>query len=165
VAVGFQIAAGAKISPEGDRCMSNNSMKVREVYDAFAKGDMPTVLGAMDPQIDWREPDGLAPALTSQVGPDAVLQNIFATIGTLWSAFTVDATEILDAGDVVVGLGVYRAVGRDTGSELLADFAHVWRFNGDGKIAGFRTCTDTHLWREALGLTQPGGVTSGAPAQ
>ena len=142
-----------------------NALKMRELYDAFARGDMPTVLGAMDPQIDWAEPEGLSPMLTSQTGPESVLQNIFGTIPTLWSEFNVDAAEILDAGDVVVGVGVYRAVSQDTGRDLVADFTHVWRFNADGKITGFRTYTDTHLWREALGVNQRGAVSSGAAAQ
>ena len=142
--------------------MKENVTKVREVYDAFARGDMPTVLGAMDAQIDWREPDGLGPVIRSQTGPDAVLQNVFATVATLWSEFAVDATEILDAGDVVVGVGVYRAVSQETGSDLLADFTHLWRFNADGKIDNFRTFTDTHLWREALGLNEHAAVSAGA---
>ncbi len=145
--------------------MSQNAAKAREVYDAFAKGDIPTVLGAMDPRIDWREPDGLSPVIMSQIGPDAVLQNVFGTISTLWAEFSVDATELLDAGDVVVGVGVYRAVGLNTGRNLLADFTHVWRFGTDGKITSFRTYTDTHLWREALGLNQRDTPSSGATAQ
>ncbi len=145
--------------------MTQNSAKARELYDAFADGDMPTVLGAMDPRIDWREPDGLSPVLTSQTGPDAVLQNVFGTIPTLWAEFSVDATELLDAGDVVVAVGVYRAVGLDTGRNLLADFTHVWRFGTDGKVTSFRTYTDTHLWREAMGLNQPEPSSSGAAAQ
>lgn len=145
--------------------MTQNVTKVQEVYDAFARGDMPTVLGAMDPGIDWREPDGLSPLITSQTGPDAVLHNVFATVATIWAEFSVDAAELLDAGDVVVGVGVYRAVSLDTGRKLLADFTHVWRFGSDGKITGFRTCTDTHLWREALGLNQRAAPSEGAAAQ
>ena len=142
--------------------MSASTKRITEAYDAFARGDMPTVLAAMDPQIDWREPAGLAPVITSQTGPDAVLQGVFATLARVWSEFTVDVSELLDAGDVVVGVGVYRAVARDTGRALTADFTHVWRLGADGRITGFRTFTDTHLWREALGMDQPGAVPSGA---
>jgi ketosteroid isomerase-like protein len=119
----------------------------------------------MDPRIDWQEPAGLAPVLTSQVGPDAVLQNVFAKLPTVFSTFTLDVTQLLDAGDVVVALGVYRAVGQDTGQPLTADFSHVWRFGDDGKVVGFRTYTDTHLWRESLGLDQRSAASSGAGAQ
>jgi hypothetical protein len=39
-----------------------------------------------------------------------------------------------------------------TGTELNADFVHVWRFGPDGMITGFRTYTDTHNWRQVLGV-------------
>jgi ketosteroid isomerase-like protein len=145
--------------------MGDNVTSVRQVYDAFARGDVPTVLDAMDPRIDWQEPEGIAPVLTSQVGPDAVLQNVLAKMSTVFSTFTIDVKELLDAGDVVVALGVYRAVGHDTGQPLTADFSHVWRFGEDGKVVGFRTYTDTHLWRESLGLDQRSAASSGARAQ
>jgi uncharacterized protein len=31
---------------------------MRDVYDALGRGDMPAVLGAMDPGIEWREAEG-----------------------------------------------------------------------------------------------------------
>ena len=34
--------------------MSNVQM-MRDLYEAFGRGDIPTVLGAMDPDIEWRE--------------------------------------------------------------------------------------------------------------
>jgi ketosteroid isomerase-like protein len=31
---------------------------MRDVYDALGRGDMPAVLGAMDPGIEWRKAEG-----------------------------------------------------------------------------------------------------------
>lgn len=144
--------------------MGGNAAKLRDLYDAFAKGDMQTVMASMDPKIDWREPEGLP--LEDQVGPDAVLQNIFAVLPTVYREFSVDVAEVLDAGDdVVLAVGVYRGVGQETGKTLAAHFAHVWRIGADGKITGFRTYTDTHLWREVLGTNEREQATSGAAPQ
>jgi ketosteroid isomerase-like protein len=132
---------------------------MRSIYDAFGKGDMPSVLGAMDPQIRWEEPEGV-PLFSDQTGPDAVVQNIFAVLPTAFQEFSVNVDEIHDAGDVVLAVGVYRGVGKETGRTLAAHFAHVWRFGIDGKITGFRTYTDTHLWREVLGANAPVSTTS-----
>lgn len=134
--------------------MGNHATTVRRVYDAFGEGDVPSVLGAMDPQIRWEEPEGM-PVFSDQTGPDAVLQNIFAVLPTVFQEFSVDVSEIHDAGDVVLSVGVYRAVAAETGRALAAPFAHVWRFGADGKATGFRTCTATHLWREVLGANAP----------
>ena len=144
--------------------MGGNAARMRDLYDAFAKGDMQTVMAAMDPKIDWREPYGLP--FEDQVGPDAVLQNIFAVLPTVYRDFSLDMEQVLDAGDdVVLGLGIYRGVGQETGKTLAAHFAHVWRIGADGKIIGFRTYTDTHMWREVLGVDEPQHATSGAAPQ
>lgn len=37
--------------------MSNVDV-VKNTYEAFARGDMETVLGAMDPKMEWREAEG-----------------------------------------------------------------------------------------------------------
>lgn len=39
--------------------MADNTDTARALYDSFAKGDVPGVLGVMDPKIDWREPVSL----------------------------------------------------------------------------------------------------------
>ena len=128
--------------------MTDNAGTVRATYEAFAKGDVATVLGAMDPKIDWREPATLP--FEDQVGPEAVAQNVFgALFEQHFDAFSVEPTEIFDAGDSVLATGVYRGTSK-TGKPLEADFVHVWRFGGDGKVTYFRTYTDTKLWLDAL---------------
>ena len=58
--------------------MSNVQM-MQDLYDALGRGDMPVVLGAMDPDIEWREAEGnpYEPAGKAWRGPDAVVQNLF----------------------------------------------------------------------------------------
>ncbi len=38
--------------------MVSNVQVIRNLYEAPGRGDMPTVLGAMDPGIEWREAEG-----------------------------------------------------------------------------------------------------------
>jgi ketosteroid isomerase-like protein len=128
--------------------MADNAATVQGIYDAFAKGDVPGVLGAMDPKIDWREPASLP--FDDQVGPDAVGQNVFGVLFEKhFDSFSAEPTEIFDAGDAVFATGVYRGAGK-SGKQLEADFVHVFRFGGDGKITYFRTYTDTKLWLDVL---------------
>lgn len=129
--------------------MGANGKTAQAVYDAFAKGDVPTVLAAMDPKIDWQEPVSLP--FDDQVGPEAIAENTFGSIFTMFETFSVNPGEITDAGDQVFVRGVYRGVAKETGNELEADFLHAWRFGADGKITAFRTYTDTHQWLVALG--------------
>ncbi|MFZ6004594.1 MAG: nuclear transport factor 2 family protein [Actinomycetota bacterium] len=130
--------------------MGANADALRKVYAAFGAGDVPAVLGAMDEKIEWQEPTGLP--FENQVGPQAVAENIFGPVTTQLEGFSVTPEEIIDGGDTVAAIGRYGGKGAASGIVLDAEFVHIWRFGPDGKITGFRTYTDTHLWRQALGV-------------
>ena len=129
--------------------MGANVDALRKLYDAFAAGDVATVLGAMDEKIDWQEPTGLP--FENQLGPQAIAENIFGPVTTQLEDFSATPDEIIDGGDIVAVTGKYGGKGAANGVALDAEFVHVWRFGPDGKITGFRTYTDTYLWRQALG--------------
>lgn len=130
--------------------MGANVDALRTLYDAFGRGDVATVLGAMDEKIDWQEPTSLP--FENQVGPQAVAENVFGPVITQLQDFSVTPDDIIDGGDIVAVTGTYRGKGAANGVPLDAEFVHVWRFGADGKITGFRTYTDTYLWRQALGV-------------
>ena len=54
----------------------NNVDLVAGVYAAFGKGDVPKVLGAMHPQIQWTETAGYKYGGVYR-SPQAVLENVF----------------------------------------------------------------------------------------
>ncbi len=70
------------------------------------------------------------------VGPQAVLEGVFARLGDEWEVFKVEPEEFLDAGDRVVALGTYTAIYGATGKEVRAQFAHVWGLR-EGKATSF----------------------------
>ena len=120
-----------------------NVALVNGIYEAFASGDVPAVLGAMSPGIVWNEAENFPLAdRNPYVGPEAVLNGVFARLGSDWEGFAVDPKEYLDAGDAVVMLGRYRGTCRATGRPVDAQLAHVWRIEG-GKVTGFQQLTDT----------------------
>ncbi len=116
---------------------------IRAIYAAFAAGDVPGVLSRMSPDIVWNEAENFPYADGNPyVGPQAVLQGVFARIGAEWDGFEAAPDELLDAGDAVVALGRYRGTFKATGKRLDAQLAHVWRV-ADGKAAAFQQYTDT----------------------
>ena len=129
--------------------MTSNLQRLKGLYEAFAKGDVATVLGAMDDRIEWCEPASLP--YENQIGPQAVAQNIFARVVQDVSDFSVTPEEFVDGGDTIVTIGTYRGKGAKTGALLDTPFVHVWRFR-DGKLTYFRTHTDTKIWAEVLGV-------------
>jgi len=128
-----------------------NSQRVRAIYESFARGDVPAVLGSLDPGIVWNEAESIAYADRNPYrGPQSVLDGVFMRIGRDWNDFRVNIGQVVDGGDVVVALGRYTATNKTTGKPLDAQFAHVWTFR-DGKIVGFQQYADTAQFARVMG--------------
>jgi uncharacterized protein len=120
-----------------------NVALIKAIYDAFAVGDVPGVLGRMSPGIVWNEAENFPYAdRNPYIGPEAVLQGVFGRILQEWDGFTVAPEEILDAGDTVIALGRYIGTFKATGKSMRIQIAHVWRVK-DGKAAQFQQYADT----------------------
>ena len=124
--------------------MSDESVAlVRGIYEAFAAGDVPGVLGRMSPDIVWNEAENFIYADGNPYrGPEAILNGVFARCIGEWDGFSAIPEEYLDAGDTVVVLGRYRGTNKATGRAMDAQLAHVWRV-ADGKVVAFQQYTDT----------------------
>jgi ketosteroid isomerase-like protein len=128
--------------------MGGHSDTIANVYAAFGRGDVPAVLAAFAPNITWTEAEGF-PYGGTYVGPDAIVQNVFAKLGSEWNGYTVAPHEFVEGADTVVALGEYSGTYKGTGKSFKAPFAHVWKFSG-GRIISFSQYTDTALVQRAL---------------
>jgi ketosteroid isomerase-like protein len=126
----------------------SNLDSVRGVYDAFAKGDIPAVLGFLISDVEWTEAEGF-PYGGTYTGPDAVLAGVFMRLGTEWDGFAAVPDEFVDGGDTVVALGKYSGTYKATGKSFQANFAHVWKMR-EGKAVRFVQYVDTLLVHQAL---------------
>lgn len=130
--------------------MSETSVEVvRSMYDAFGTGDVPTVVAKMDPEIEWKAAENFPYADNNPyIGPQAVVEGVFARLANDWDGWTLDIDEYLDAGDTVVATGRYRATHKQTGNAINAQFAHVWKVR-DGKAVSFQQYVDTAQVQQA----------------
>ncbi len=126
----------------------SNLNSVQGVYDAFAKGDIPSVLGFLSSDIDWTEAEGF-PYGGTYTGPHAVLEGVFMRLGTEWEGFAAVPDEFIDGGVRVVALGRYSGTYKATGKSFRANFAHVWKVR-EGKAVRFVQYVDTLLVQRAL---------------
>jgi ketosteroid isomerase-like protein len=131
--------------------MSEDNRKTIEgLYEAFGRGDIPFILGALDSQVEWWEAENFIYAdKNPYVGPQAVLEGVFGRIAAEWEWFTVTPKEVLDAGASVVGHGYYAGKYRQTGREVRAQFAHIFTFK-DGRVSKFQQYTDTAQFLKAV---------------
>lgn len=130
--------------------MAENKKTIEGMYEAFGRGDVPFIIGALDPDVEWWEAENFIYAdKNPYVGPQAVLLGVFARIANEWEGFTVTPIEVLDAGDSVVGRGYYAGKYRKTGRDVKAQFAHVFSFK-NGKVVKFQQYTDTAQFQKAV---------------
>jgi hypothetical protein len=131
--------------------MSEENVDImRRGYEAFNHGDIETVMGLLDPEIEWQEPDveGM-PARGTHHGPEAVANNVFGAVVETWDDFQATPEEFLDAGDRVVVLGRIEGTGKATGRTIEAAYAHVWTLR-DGKVVHHRNYVDTATLLQSL---------------
>ena len=132
--------------------MNTSAEIVKGLYDSFAKGDVPAVLGTLDPNIEWREADNSPYAdHNPYIGPAAIAEGVFHRVVTDIENFTVSPRHIIGGSDIIVVEGRYTGTIRSTGRRLNAQFAHVWELRND-KIVRFQQYTDTRQWADAAGF-------------
>ena len=132
--------------------MSEDNVElIRGVYAAFASGDVPAVLGAMAPDIEWNEAENFAYSDGNPYrGADAILNGVFARLGGEWDGFAVVPEAYIGDGETVAVTGRYRGTYKASGKSVDAQMVHVWRIS-NGKIAGFQQHTDTLQFARAMG--------------
>ena len=122
----------------------NNVELLQQGYKNFAEGNVAEVVALFDPHIEWRECTGF-PFIKGDgvfIGPDAVVQGVFAQIPVYYEGFHITITELFGNADRVVMVGYYEGTWKATGKVFKANATHVWTVKG-GKITHFFQAVDT----------------------
>ena len=122
----------------------SNLQLAKDIYAAFGRGDIPAVLASFDPAITWHEAEGnpYQPDGRGWVGPQAVLENLFMSLGSEWDGFAVDVAQLHDAGEYVIMEGRYSGTYKPSGKNIDAQVCHVLHFR-NGKLARFQQYVNT----------------------
>lgn len=123
---------------------------VRDLYEAFGRGDIDTVLAGFDENIEWNESQGM-PYGGQYHGPEAVAENVFGPITSDFDDFSVEPEKVVADGDLVVVLLTYKGTAKETGKELRMPAAHTWIVQ-DGKMAKFQQLADSAILNAALSV-------------
>ena len=133
--------------------MADNVSLVRGAYEAFAKGDVQKVLGVLGDKVEWYEAEHVTYWPGGPfVGPQAVVNGVFARIPQDFDGFKIDVRRIVGCGDIVLVEARYRATVKATGKPLDVQVAHVWDLR-DGKVVRWQQYTDTWQFAQATGVT------------
>lgn len=131
--------------------MSNaNITLVKDLYAAFQRGDIGTIVGAAVPDTVWqvhgRTKDH--PAFGTHKGPRGV-QTFFGIIAETQDVSAFTPREFYAADDNVFVRGNYAWTMRKTGKPVSSEWLHMFTIR-NGKLAGFDEFTDTAQFAEAL---------------
>ncbi|MFD2202669.1 nuclear transport factor 2 family protein [Shivajiella indica] len=139
-----------KTHEENLKNATENRAIIAGLYQAFSTGNIPGVLGAMDANIHWNEAEGNAYADGNPyIGPEAVLNGVFARIGAEHEYFNLKDIELHEMfNDKVLATLRYDAKSRN-GKSYNAQVAHFWTLK-DGKVVAFQQYVDTKKLSEAL---------------
>lgn len=125
-------------------CTPNRAVQtVAALYEAFAAGDLDTILAIIHPDVVWIESEGI-PYGGTFIGRDAVFEGVFAKIAAEWAGFTAEVDEFIKAeGRRVVTLGQDSGTYIATGLSMTAPTASIWTLNNHCQVVRFVQYIDT----------------------
>jgi ketosteroid isomerase-like protein len=126
--------------------------RVREGYAAFNRGDLDAAIEGLHPNIEWIAWDILPDGSTAQ-GREAV-RSFFKTWREAFDDITVEAEEVIDAGDQVVVVTRVRGRGRYSAADVVAPTVPwVWTIR-DGQAVRMEMFANKEEALEAVGLRE-----------
>jgi uncharacterized protein len=101
---------------------------VRRAFDALVSGDIDAFLGALDPEVEWKQVEDPQPRHGHTGVGEAIAQWV-----EMWDDPQFEAEEYLDGGDHVVLLMRLTGRGKGSGADVAMSSYHVFTVRG-GKI-------------------------------
>jgi ketosteroid isomerase-like protein len=120
----------------------SNAGTVKAIYEAFGRGDVPTIMEKLDDAVEWETavPVSGVPWLQARRGK-ANIVGFFESLAPL-KITRFEPHTIFDGGDKVFVLITFEATTRGK-SYAFPNNGHLWRFNAAGKVVNFDHVTDT----------------------
>jgi ketosteroid isomerase-like protein len=125
---------------------------VQTVYEAFGRGDVPTILDQLADDVEWDldAPSYGVPIYEPGTGKGHV-QRFFESLQDLDFA-RFEPTNFLTGGNQVAVTIHVEATVKATGRSVKALEVHLWTFGDDGKVSRFFHVIDRHAFVLAYGL-------------
>lgn len=122
----------------------NNITVIDDLYKSFGKGDIPAVLESLDPNVIWNEAESNEYADGNPyIGPDAVLNGVFARVGADHEYFNLVDIQLHEmSNNQVLATLRYQAKIKKTGKVMDTQAAHFWTLK-NGKVTAFQQYVDT----------------------
>ena len=128
--------------------VEENVALVQKQYDAFSRGDIPSLLATLDENIEWINPGAVPPLSGLRRGRDQVA-DFFRQVNDIWEFLSFEPREFIASGDRVIVLGHYEMRDRPTGRPTGSNWVMAWTVQ-NGKATRFEEYTDTQTLAASL---------------
>jgi len=120
----------------------SNADTVREIYEAFGRGDVSAILDKLDYSVEWetQTPVSGVPWLQSRRGK-ANVAGFFESLAPL-KITRFEPHTFFDGGEKVFVAIALEATNQDKNYSF-PNNGHLWQFNSAGKVIRFDHITDT----------------------
>lgn len=129
------------------RVMTNNIATVNNIYQAFVKGDVSTVLNYLSDDVEWEPWSGnygqraSAPSLKEGKGKDGILEFFMIVGGFIFNDFHV--LSVMGNENHVAAEVQFDADIPATGTHLKEEEIHLWTFDDQGIVTRFKHFSDS----------------------
>ncbi len=121
----------------------NNATRVANMYDAFGRGDIPSIINNVADNCKWiGAGEGTLPEGGTYKGKEAV--NFFLRLNEYEEFNSFNPVSINNINDnEVVAFGNMTVTSKATRKQVSSDWVMHWKFNADGKVVYFQDFFDT----------------------
>jgi uncharacterized protein len=125
---------------------------IKNLYEAFGKGDIDTIIGSLADPLVWRfDAPSAIPYAGEYKTPQEVKEGFFGSLASTQKDYALKTNEFIAQGDKVIMLGSYGATVNATGKRFDLPLVHVWTIR-NGKVERFLNFTDTANVAEAYSV-------------
>jgi ketosteroid isomerase-like protein len=103
---------------------SGHADLIRSSYGALNRGDVQAALAALHRDAVWTESAEL-PGADSFEGREAI-ENFLGGFLEQWDVFHQEVTSVIAEGDRALAMITLTAIGRESGAQVRANYAHLW---------------------------------------
>ncbi len=124
-------------------------MVVKQCYDDFANGNIPTLLGRLSEDVEWSNPGYPDLPYAGKKKGKAEVNKFFAKLDQALEFTHFEPKTFISDGDEVVVFGNAKGKARETGKIFDSDWVMLWTVK-DGKVKRYQTYIDTNALAKAL---------------
>jgi ketosteroid isomerase-like protein len=129
--------------------MGGNTDIVRGIYAAFGEGRIGDIVARFADQTTFVQPGGRDIPWAGTYRTPAEVEGFFSRLAGAVEVTEFTPREYVQQDDVVVALGTWAAVARNTGKPFATSWAMTWKLR-DGKVWFYEALEDTDTIAQAF---------------